>query len=289
MRIVAPSPPLPRRQDGSDKRREFTIRIVAAAVLIPVAIAAAWLGGVWFAALVAAAGLLMAREWCAIVHGGSPLQFILHGLGVLAAAFLPLLGIMIVLVAIVVLWVASGFEIFASGRPRSFWAFTGVPYIALPVVALVLLRSDPEYGLTAILWVFAVVWMADTLAYAMGRSIGGPKLAPAISPGKTWAGLAGAVAGAAAAAGVVAAAAGLPSVLAVVAVGGLMGVVEQAGDLFESALKRHHELKDSGHLIPGHGGMLDRVDGLVAAAMLAALIGVARAGPDEAAAGVLMW
>jgi phosphatidate cytidylyltransferase len=275
--------------NSTDKRRELTVRIAVAAVLIPFVLAAAWLGGAWFALLVVAGGLLMAREWCAIVHGGSGVQLAIHAIAVLAAAFVPVLGPGTALAALAALWVVSAAETIAGGRPRSFWAFAGVPYVSLPVLSLLLLRSDPDRGFTAIVWLFAVVWLADTLAYAAGRTIGGPKLAPAISPGKTWAGLAGAVAGAGVAGGIVAAAAGLPSILAAMAVGAFMGGVEQAGDLFESALKRRHGIKDSSHLIPGHGGMLDRVDGLVAAATVTALIGMARAGPEHAAAGVLLW
>jgi phosphatidate cytidylyltransferase len=289
MRREPPSPALPHKAGGSAKRHELAIRIAVAAVLIPIVLVDAWLGGAWFAVLVAAGGLLMAREWCAIVHGGSAVQLALHGTAVIAAAFVPVLGPGTALAAIAALWLVSAGEAVAGGRPRSFWAFAGLPYVSIPVLSLVLLRSDPDHGFIAIVWLFVVVWLADTLALAVGRTVGGPKLAPAISPGKTWAGLIGAVGGAAFGAGVVAVVAGLPAVPAIIALGGFLGTVEQAGDLFESALKRRHGLKDSSHLIPGHGGMMDRVDGLVAAAMAVALIGSVRAGPGQAAAGALIW
>jgi phosphatidate cytidylyltransferase len=135
----------------------------------------------------------------------------------------------------------------------------------------------------------AIVWSADTLAYFAGRVIGGPKLAPSISPNKTWAGLAGAMAGAAIASAVCAAAFGLPAVIWLALLGAALAVVEQGGDLFKSAWKRHFGVKDSGRLIPGHGGIIDRVDGMLAVAAIAAAIGVLRAGPGAAGSGLLSW
>jgi phosphatidate cytidylyltransferase len=127
------------------------------------------------------------------------------------------------------------------------------------------------------MWLLAVVWAADICAYFAGRVIGGPKLAPRISPKKTWAGLWGAVAGGAVVGLVVGYLAGSAGFLRLVVLGGLLAIVEQLGDLFESALKRHYGVKDSGRLIPGHGGVLDRVDGLVAASLcLTAIVILAR-------------
>jgi phosphatidate cytidylyltransferase len=122
------------------------------------------------------------------------------------------------------------------------------------------------------MWLFAVVWAADICAYFTGRLIGGPKLAPKISPKKTWAGLWGAVAGGFIIGIAAAYAGGSASLFLAAALGAILALVEQGGDLFESALKRHHGVKDSGRLIPGHGGVLDRVDGLVAAALFLALV-----------------
>jgi phosphatidate cytidylyltransferase len=133
------------------------------------------------------------------------------------------------------------------------------------------------------------VWSADSLAYFAGRIIGGPKLAPVISPKKTWAGLGGAVAGSALASLAFALIAGLPGLFLLAFLAGLLAIVEQAGDLFKSAMKRHYGVKDSGRLIPGHGGVIDRVDGLVAVAMAAALIGLSRGGMEATGAGLLVW
>jgi phosphatidate cytidylyltransferase len=154
---------------------------------------------------------------------------------------------------------------------------------------VILLRNDESFGIMAVYWLLFVVWGADTLAYFAGRRIGGPKLLPAISPRKTWAGLAGAIVGGILCSILFALAVDLEGILWLAGVGALLALVEQAGDLFESALKRKAGVKDSGALIPGHGGMLDRVDGLVAAAMTAALIGGFRSGFPTPAAGVLVW
>jgi phosphatidate cytidylyltransferase len=139
----------------------------------------------------------------------------------------------------------------------------GFLYVALPALALLVLGWTSA---ALIFWVLVVTWATDIFAYFAGRSIGGPKLAPRISPNKTWAGLGGGVAGAAVFGGLVAHFMGLggPFLLA----GGIMGVVAQAGDLYESWLKRRAGVKDSGTILPGHGGVLDRVDGLLPVAVL---------------------
>jgi phosphatidate cytidylyltransferase len=264
--------------------------VAAAAVLIPLVLAVAWLGGWWFAGMLVLAGALMAREWCTIVHPGSTLQLALHLLAVLAAAVVSgLYGDVAALLCVAVIWLAAALHAWRTTPLPSLWTYAGVPYVALPLLALVSLRADPVYGLTAVVWLLVVVWSADTAAYAAGRGIGGPKLAPAMSPNKTWAGLVGAACGAALAGGLAGGMAGLPWLVPVVLIAGLLGVVEQLGDLFESVLKRRHGVKDSGTLIPGHGGMLDRVDGLVAAALAAVGIGLVRWGPDQIGAGLLVW
>jgi phosphatidate cytidylyltransferase len=173
--------------------------------------------------------------------------------------------------------------------PHSFWSIIGVPYIGLSALALMILRGDPQFGLIAVYWLLFVVWGADTLAYFAGRLIGGPKLLPKISPKKTWAGLIGAIVGGVLCSALFATVAGLDTLLWFCGIGAILAIVEQAGDFFESALKRSVGVKDSSALIPGHGGMLDRVDGLVAAAAVAALIGCIRAGISAAGKGILLW
>jgi len=266
---------------------DLGIRTLSALVLIPLVLLAEWAGGIWFELLVAALGMAVAWEWTGIVFKRAPLQLALH-VGAVLAAFAaillhqPFAG----LIVIMLLQLVSAA---LAPRPVTVWKSAGVLYSGVPCLALLLLRNDPVHGLVAVIWCFAIVWAADIFAYFAGRLIGGPKLAPSISPKKTWAGLGGAVVGAAAASWAVAHVAGYGGIATLAVLAALLAVVEQAGDLFESSLKRAHGVKDSGHLIPGHGGMLDRIDGLVAVVVAAALIGLVRAGPDAAASGLMLW
>lgn len=277
-------------QPASAKWGDLGVRAVSAAVLIPAVLADVWVGGIWFYLFVALIGILMAQEWVNIVHRDNPLQFALHAAGALCGALLPLdVGLAGGLAAIAVLALLSAAAAAREEPGGPAWRYLGVFYVSLPPIAFVVLRQDPQFGIAAILFVMLTVWAADSLAYFAGRIIGGPKLAPRISPKKTWAGLGGAMAGSALAALAVGMAMGLPGLLVLVVVAALLAVVEQAGDLFKSAMKRHYGVKDSGRLIPGHGGVIDRVDGLVAVAAAAALIGALRFGMDHAGAGILVW
>ncbi|NNJ75840.1 MAG: phosphatidate cytidylyltransferase [Anderseniella sp.] len=270
--------------------RELAVRIAAALVLIPIALLDVWAGSVWFELGIAMIAAIMAAEWCRMVHRGSQFQFVLHALAAIAAVLIvSRSGVAMALQVIAVCWMMSLIREVLRKKSGSRWAWWGIPYIALPGLALILIRQSPEYGLFAVLWLFAVVWSADTLAYVFGRLIGGPKLAPSISPNKTWAGLVGAVAG-----GIVASAAmgwyaGLPSAWPLLVGGGVLAVLEQLGDLFESAAKRRFGVKDSGRIIPGHGGVLDRVDGLIFASVAAAAFGYARGGHEAVASGLVVW
>jgi len=287
---MSDSPPASEAHTGaSSKWRDLGVRSLAAAVMIPLALVVIWAGGLWFLAAITAMGLMMAYEWCRMVHNAAPVQRMLHAAAVVLvttpmAGFLPwrlLPG------ALVIIWGAS---IVAAWRGERLtrWGLAGVPYVALPILALGLLRQG-DWGFAAVMWIMAVVWAADIGAFFAGRLIGGPKLAPTISPGKTWAGLAGAVAGAMLSSLAVWWVAGLANMTMALALGALAGVIEQIGDLFESAAKRRFGLKDSGDLIPGHGGILDRVDGLVTAAVAAGLIGAIHAGSSAVAEGLLKW
>jgi phosphatidate cytidylyltransferase len=169
------------------------------------------------------------------------------------------------------------------------WKFPGFLYAATALAAPLILRMDAEMGLAALLWLFAVVWVSDVMAYVCGRLIGGPKLWPRISPKKTWAGFIGGTAFAVAAATAVAYAFGASALIPVAIVSLIAAVVSQGGDLFESFLKRRFGVKDSGRLIPGHGGVMDRLDGFVLAGGFALLLGLWRGGIDAAGRGVLMW
>jgi len=169
------------------------------------------------------------------------------------------------------------------------WIAAGLFYAAVMVVAPVVLRTDAEFGFAVMVLLFAVVWSTDIFGYFAGRAIGGPKLLPAVSPKKTWA---GAVAGAAGAVAVTVLAArwfGLVDLGAIAAVALVLSVVSQSGDLLESWIKRRFGAKDASHLIPGHGGVMDRLDGFWAAALVGAAIGLARGGLGAAARGLLLW
>jgi phosphatidate cytidylyltransferase len=171
---------------------------------------------------------------------------------------------------------------------RAHWLVAGGLYAAVTLIAPLMLRAEPDHGLTAVLFLFAVVWATDAMGYVVGRALGGPKLWPAVSPNKTWSGAAGGTIAALAAGVAVAAGAGLAFVpIAILAV--ILSMVAQAGDLFESAVKRRFGAKDSSQLIPGHGGVMDRLDSFIAAALVAAAIGLVRGGPYAVARGLLIW
>ncbi len=270
------------RPSAGSRLGNLEIRILSAAVLGPVVLAAVWMGGAVFTILTAATAVIIVREWARLVCGGRrvPAAEILSYVFVIASLALyliagPLAGIAATMGLGIVLHVLLWARRIAS---RVHIAF-GIPYIGLAAIAVVWLRELPEIGMGIVFWLCLAVWSTDVGAYAAGRSIGGPKLAPAISPKKTWAGLIGGMASAALVGAVAAAAfdAAQPGLAA--AVGAALALLAQGGDLFESAVKRHFGVKDSGHLIPGHGGMLDRMDGFLAAAPALALF---HAGPGGA-------
>jgi phosphatidate cytidylyltransferase len=244
--VAYANPPAP------PKWQDLGIRTASALVLIPTVLLDVWAGGAWFALFAALLGILIAREYVAIVHGGSPVQFALHAAAALAGALLTVeAGATATLLAIAVLSALSLLLAVLAGGRLTIWAVIGVAYVGLPGAALVMLRADTDFGAAAIMFLFATVWAADILAYFAGRTIGGPKLWPKLSPKKTWAGLGGAVTGGVLAGLGVALLYPELSLTWLLAAGAILAVVEQGGDLLESGLKRHYGLKDSGELIPG--------------------------------------
>jgi len=192
-------------------------------------------------------------------------------------------------------WIAAGAVIFwewvnlvAHVERRAQWLAVGVIYAGAAAFCPIMLRADPDYGLITIIFLFAVVWMTDVVAFFVGRLVGGPRLWPAVSPNKTWSGAVGGFAGAIIAAFMVASFAALSHRAAVV-LGAVLSVASEAGDLFESHVKRRFGVKDASHIIPGHGGVMDRLDGFIFAAALATLIGLARGGLSEPGRGLLEW
>jgi phosphatidate cytidylyltransferase len=257
--------------------------LVLAAVALLALIASPWT----FLLLVLAAAPVVAWEWGRLVRGTSfDLTMLIQALGVAALAILVTLGRPdLALIALVAAFAAVGLASFASNTIG--WSMAGLAYAAFPAWALVWLRSDQALGATAVLYLFAIAWTTDTASYAAGRLLGGPKLAPRISPRKTWSGF---IIGAAVPAFIGYAFSfvlGGTSALRLVAVSVALALACQIGDLVESAAKRHFGAKDMSQLIPGHGGLLDRIDGLLMAAVVASLI--ALRDPAHPARGLLLW
>jgi phosphatidate cytidylyltransferase len=252
-------------------------------VAIGAAVASPWT----LALLVIASCVIVAWEWGRLVRDKSfDLIAIIEAVGVTALVVLATLGRPdLALIGLAASVAAIGFVGLTSSKLG--WSIAGLTYAALPAWALVWIRSDPGFGAIAVLYLFAIAWTTDTASYAAGRLIGGPRLAPHISPRKTWSGfIIGALAPALV--GYVFALAlegARPLRLAAVSVA--LALACQTGDLLESAVKRRFGTKDMSKLIPGHGGLLDRIDGLLAAAVLAGLI--ALRDPANPGRALLIW
>jgi phosphatidate cytidylyltransferase len=248
------------------------LRIASGAVLAAMALGAAYAGPNSFAVLVLVIALFISWEWGRMVRGASAdLAFLIHAVAVTAAIGLAVAGYA-ALGAAVLVTAAIILVPLVFGRGARLSAL-GVFYVGLPAISLLWLRASEPYGFAAVLLVFAIVWGSDIGAYAAGRLIGGPRLWPSVSPNKTWAGLIGGLAAGTAAAALVAPLAATEASPLRLALTGLgLGVVAQAGDLAESALKRVFGLKDASDLIPGHGGFMDRMDSIVAVAVAAGLL-----------------
>lgn len=244
------------------------LRIISGIVLATIVLLATFGGGIWFRLIAIAIGAGVWVEWrritackpVTILARVAEILFIACLAGILAAV--PPLLVLATLFAAFLVSLAAWFA-----GSASVWLASGLVYAGLPSISLAYLRGDTNQGLFMVLLLFAIVWATDIFAYFVGRSVGGKKLAPSISPGKTWSGAIGGVAAAVAAGLAVAMLSGPIGnpvlVLVIIAV----SVVSQVGDLFESWVKRKFGVKDSGTIIPGHGGVMDRVDGLAAGAV----------------------
>lgn len=240
-------------------------RVVSALLLLPPVLGAVYMGGYWFAALLTLGGALMMLEWCSLTGGQGPVAKV----GSVALLILMIAAQMsgefpsiTIFFAFLTSLALLGCVLIGNNSSRIGWLLTGIAYVAFPIAALWWVRAGP--GGLWVLWILLVVWATDVGGYFAGKGIGGPKLAPRISPKKTWAGLIGGMALSA----LVSYLMNLvypftESPVAVTVAAALLAVWAQVGDLLESAIKRHFGVKDSGGLIPGHGGLLDRVDGLV--------------------------
>jgi phosphatidate cytidylyltransferase len=271
---------------AAEGSRNLLMRVVAALVLAPIAIAIAYSGGWLWTLLVSLAAIGLYLEWLAIV--GVVRQTLAVALGV---AGLAIAGLCLALGAIEAALVPLalglvGVTLFSTER-RS-WTATGFGYAAAAQMASVLVRADQIWGFVALILILLVVWVTDIGGYFAGRSIGGPKLWPRVSPKKTWAGAIGGFAASLVVA-VGFAEFGLSKTGPLLLLGTALSTASQLGDLFESAVKRRFGVKDSSQIIPGHGGLLDRLDGFVAAVVLAAIFGFLRGGVDGVGRGLMVW
>ncbi|WFR96706.1 phosphatidate cytidylyltransferase [Rhizobium tumorigenes] len=273
--------------------RELRLRIISGVVMAVVVLLATWHGGSAFRLLASVIGLLIYYEWSTITglrdrdFPGAALGWLAVGVIVIAT----LARESVYAVGALLLFTVLSMGLVAARR-KSWWLPAGIVYAGLTVIAMSEIRDDDFLGFVLMLFVFATVWATDILAYFVGRALRGPKLAPRISPGKTWSGAAG---------GTLAAVIIGPAVvwcffpgtgLRVVFVALLLSVCSQAGDLFESFIKRRFGVKDSGDLIPGHGGVMDRADGLVFACfagfLLAIVLSLMAGGEMSSLGGVLL-
>lgn len=277
------SPAIPETGKGASN---LFMRVAAALVLAPLTIAIAWIGGWPWICLVTAAGALLYAEWLMIVGASRNRLIIAAGLSALViAGILMMTGRTDFAVAVLAAGTVLA-AILASGQ--RLWVAGGMVYAAAAVVASILVRLDANAGFLALMFVLLIVWVTDIGGYFAGRGIGGPKLWPRVSPKKTWAGAIGGLVLSLAVAAVFALL-GFGRMLPLLLLGTVLSVVSQLGDLFESAVKRRFGVKDSSHIIPGHGGLMDRLDGFVAAIVFAAFIGFMRGGLDGVGRGFMVW
>jgi phosphatidate cytidylyltransferase len=253
---------------GSD----FTTRLVSGLIMAALAAGALFAGPTPFDALVLVLALLLSWEWGRLVHGRSAEIVIAVHIGATALA-VGLAALGFVGLGLLALPIGAILAMLLSLGRHSVFAALGVFYAGLPAVILIWLRSDPTYGLRAAVYVIAIVIAADTGAFLAGRGLAGPKLWPSISPNKTWAGLIGGVLAGGLVGTLLAFAVPGGAALRLGATAAVLAFLAQMGDLMESAIKRRFGAKDTGALIPGHGGVMDRVDGLVIAATAAGLAG----------------
>ncbi len=257
-------------------------------VLAPLAVAAAYLGGAAFTGFWGLAAIGVMWEWSALVVQSPPRPVVATGAATLAAAaVLFAIGRAVPAIAVIAVGMLACAALTPAGRRG--WIGAGVACAGAMLTAVVVLRADAEYGFVAILFLFAIVWTTDIFAYFIGRLVGGPKLWPSVSPNKTWSGAIGGSLCATIAGLIVVAAAGLDRLSASAVVGFGLSLAAAGGDLLESALKRRFGAKDASRLIPGHGGLMDRLDGFLTATLAGAMLGIARGGMDAPARGLLLW
>ncbi len=259
---------------GSDGRASdprpvsnLRLRVMSALVLAPVALLVVWLGGPAFSCFVGLISLLLLREWTTIVGVRRVESIVLVAFGALVAAIVAAALGAVAVAALLLLLGSIVATVIKRGEPVARWVVEGIVYSGLAALSLIVLRNG-EQGLAVTFFVVGVVWATDIAAYFVGRSLGGPKLWPRVSPKKTWSGAVGGALAALIVGWIAGSTVQLFPLSVWLAASLVLSVFSQCGDLLESSLKRRFGVKDSGRLIPGHGGIMDRVDGLVAAAVL---------------------
>jgi len=281
-----PAMPLP-ESTSTPSTRNLWLRIASAAVLAPLAIGAAYIGSWPFTIFWLAAAVAVWWEWVGLIEPAGRQVVLATGAcalvlqAILLEAGHPIIAVMVIALGI--------FAAIATAGRQSPLVAGGIVYASALLVAPVVIRADTGFGFAAVLMLFAVVWGTDIGGYFSGRAFGGPKLVPSISPKKTWSGAIGGTIVAIAAAVAVGFlfASRTPVMIGVTAL--VLAIASQAGDLFESWLKRKFDAKDSSGLIPGHGGVMDRLDGFIFAATVAALFGVLRGGFEAPGSALLVW
>jgi len=266
--------------------RNLVARVIAALVLAPLAVLIAWAGGAWWISLATLTSVGLYVEWLMIVGAVHERSTVAAGIAALVVS-----GVCLALGSIgysLIALVAGIAAVTAVSTQMRLWSAAGFCYAAVAQFASMLVRRDDGYGFVALIFVLLVVWVTDSGGYFAGRGIGGPKLWARVSPKKTWAGAVGGFAGSlGVAAGFVAF--GFGKLGPLLLLGAVLSTVSQLGDLFESAVKRRFGVKDSSQIIPGHGGLLDRLDGFIAAIAVAALFGFLRGGADGVGHALMVW
>ena len=280
---IVPKPPQP---GAAGRFGNLQQRIGSALVMVGIALGLDYAGVTPFAFLVLAAGLLLSWEWGHVVRKtDGDLAVLVHAGAVALATVLGASGHPALAVCSLLAGAVAVVPLTIGQRARL--SAAGVLYVGMPAVAMLWLRSDESYGFLAVIFVFLIVWSTDTMAYVAGRSIGGAKLWPSVSPNKTWAGFIGGVGTSMILCAMFAQLVPGASSVRLAIIGLLLAVLAQGGDLAESALKRKFGVKDASGLIPGHGGLMDRLDGLIAVAVAAGILALA-VNPKSPAAALLI-
>jgi len=287
---VVDSNPVSQSSDTSKplSANNLALRIASAAVLAPLALVTAYFGGWAFVLFWSAAALAVLWEWMELVAGKAHRPLFISCAGAVVAAGL-LVWLDRPISALLMLGLGALAAAIFSPSSRRLWVTFGIGYAGALLLAPILLRHDAAYGFAVIALLFAIVWTTDVCGYFAGRALGGPKLMPLVSPKKTWSGAIVGTAGAMIVGLLVVSLFGSFNTVAILAITFVLSVLAQFGDLFESWVKRQFGAKDSSRLIPGHGGVMDRLDGFWAAAVAGCLIGLMRGGFDGPARGLLVW